>query len=78
MMIDGRASVQFTAGRGFRFRVTAVDPKPTYQGWVWLGGYQLAPDGEARERREIFVQRAGLRFAPPHTDTADQSSNTTT
>ncbi|MDG4762976.1 hypothetical protein O7632_02445 [Solwaraspora sp. WMMD406] len=64
LIIDGRASVQFAAGRGFRFRVTTVDQKQTYRGWVWLGGYQLTPDGEARERREIFVQRSGLRFAP--------------
>ncbi|WFE25735.1 hypothetical protein O7623_20475 [Solwaraspora sp. WMMD791] len=64
MIIDGRASVQFAAGRGFRFRVTAVDKGWTYQGWVWLAGYVLGPDGGARERRDIFVQRAGLRFAP--------------
>ncbi|WP_326550340.1 hypothetical protein [Micromonospora sp. NBC_01813] len=44
--------------------MATVDPRPTYQGWVWLTGYLLAPDGEARERREIFVQRAGLRWAP--------------
>jgi hypothetical protein len=64
LIIDGRASVQFAAGRGFRFRVTAVNQGWTYQGWVWLAGYVLAPDGEARARREIFVQRAGLRWAP--------------
>ncbi|MFY1634574.1 hypothetical protein ACN27F_15070 [Solwaraspora sp. WMMB335] len=64
LIIDGRASVQFAAGRGFRFRVTTVDKKLTYQGWVWLAGYVLAPDGEARDRREIFVQRDGLRWAP--------------
>ncbi|MFY1635301.1 hypothetical protein ACN27F_18840 [Solwaraspora sp. WMMB335] len=64
LIIDGQASVQFAAGRGFRFRVTAVDKRQTYRGWLWLGGYVLAPDGEARERREIFVQRAGLHFAP--------------
>ncbi|MDG4768354.1 hypothetical protein O7632_30315 [Solwaraspora sp. WMMD406] len=62
LIIDRRASVQFAAGRGFVFRVTTVDPKPTYHGWLWLTGYVLAPDGEARERREIFVQRAGLRW----------------
>ncbi|ROO63312.1 hypothetical protein EDC02_5334 [Micromonospora sp. Llam0] len=64
LIVDGRASVQFAAGRGFRFRVTTVDTKLTYEGWVWLAGYVLAPDGEARERREIFVQRDGLRWAP--------------
>ncbi|WP_326551411.1 hypothetical protein [Micromonospora sp. NBC_01813] len=43
--------------------MTTVDQGWTYQGWVWLAGYVLGPDGQARERREIFVQRAGLRWA---------------
>lgn len=76
LIIDGRASVQFAAGRGFRFRVTTVDQRWTYQGWVWLAGYVLGPDGDAVERRDIFVQRAGLRWAPA--PARRRTGNTTT
>lgn len=61
LLIDGRASVQFTGDRRLRFRVLSVDPKPTYHGWVWLSGYVLDDHGEAVERRDVFVQVAGLR-----------------
>jgi hypothetical protein len=55
------ASVQF-AGQGFDFRVTFVDPAPTYAGWLWLTGY-VVKNGRAVEHRSIFVQIAGLRPA---------------
>ncbi|WP_123602797.1 hypothetical protein [Micromonospora sp. Llam0] len=61
LLIGAAASVQFAGDRGFRFRVVAVDKRWTYAGWVWLGGYVLDRDGAAVERREIFVQRDGLR-----------------
>lgn len=54
------ASVQFAA-RPIYFRVIRVHDWPTYQGWVWLDGYQLNSLGEAVERRMIFVQINGLR-----------------
>ncbi len=55
------ASVQF----GFRpilFRVIKVKVKPgdTYDGWVWLDGYELNEQGNAVERRSVFVRLAGL------------------
>ncbi|NUR74464.1 MAG: hypothetical protein HOU81_26945, partial [Hamadaea sp.] len=34
---------------------------PTYDGWLWLDGYQLNAAGDAVERRSIFVQGNGLR-----------------
>ena len=77
LIIDARASVQFKSGDGFRFRVTTVDQGWTYQGWVWLTGYVLGPDGGARERREIFVQRAGLRWAPTRRRRRPDGDNTT-
>jgi hypothetical protein len=40
--------------------VISVCPKPTYRGWAWLTGYQLDDRGNAVEKREIFVQLAGL------------------
>ena len=61
LRIDGQASPQFGGDRTLTFRVTVVDPRPTYTGWVWLTGYVLDASGEAVQRREIFVQLAGLR-----------------
>ncbi|RQX02688.1 hypothetical protein DLJ59_14660 [Micromonospora inaquosa] len=61
LQIGGAASVQFAGDRGFRFKVIQACPKPTYWGWLWLTGYVLDGKGQATERREIFVQREGLR-----------------
>ncbi|GIG90923.1 hypothetical protein Pen02_58590 [Plantactinospora endophytica] len=60
--MTGRASVQFAGTRALMLRVLAVDPKPTYYGWAWITGYVLDHLGEAVERREIFVQPAGLQL----------------
>jgi hypothetical protein len=46
------------------FRVIRVHDWPTYDGWMWLDGYQLNSAGDAVERRSIFVQQAGLRMMP--------------
>jgi hypothetical protein len=54
------ASVQF-APRPINFRVIRVVPRPTYDGWIWLDGYELGPSGDAVERREIWVKVGGLR-----------------
>jgi hypothetical protein len=62
--VDGRASVQFAGRRALILRVTRVSEKPTYYGWCWLAGYVLDPQGEAVEKREIFVQPAGLVVVP--------------
>ena len=53
------ASDQFAAP--MLFRVIRVHDWPTYDGWVWLDGYELNSTGDAVERRSIFVQAAGLR-----------------
>ncbi len=53
------ASVQFTAP--MLFRVIRVHDWPTYEGWIWLDGYELNSAGDAVERRSIFVQVSGLR-----------------
>lgn len=59
LYITRAASVQF--GEPILFRVIRVHDWPTYDGWVWLDGYQLSPAGDAVERPSIFVQIAGLR-----------------
>ncbi|MEV6970172.1 hypothetical protein AB0M47_34190 [Hamadaea sp. NPDC051192] len=53
------ASVQFATA--IFFRVIRVHDWPTYDGWLWLDGYQLNAAGDAVERRSIFVQGNGLR-----------------
>jgi hypothetical protein len=53
------ASVQFAAP--MLFRVIRVHDWPTYEGWVWLDGYELNAAFDAVERRSIFVQVHGLR-----------------
>jgi hypothetical protein len=55
------ASVQFDGARAILFRVIRVHDWPTYDGWVWLDGYQLNAVGDAVERRTVFVQIDGLR-----------------
>ena len=53
------ASVQFL--RPIKFRVIRVLDWPTYDGWLWLDGYELNTAGDAVTRRSIFVQRGGLQ-----------------
>ncbi|MEU8211585.1 hypothetical protein AB0B85_20590 [Micromonospora sp. NPDC049044] len=60
LVIDGRASVQFSGDRSLTFRVVSVSDQPTYHGWVWLTGYVINRRGNATTKREIFVQLAGL------------------
>ena len=64
LFVGAAASVQFSDGRGFAFRVIAVDDRVTYDGWIWLDGYQLDASGEAIDRRRIFVRLGGLRTTP--------------
>ncbi|BCL15174.1 hypothetical protein GCM10017556_29130 [Micromonospora sagamiensis] len=57
------ASVQFH--RPIMFRLIRVkDDWTTFDGWVWLDGYQLDTKGNAVARRSVFVQWAGLRVVP--------------
>jgi hypothetical protein len=60
--ITREASVQFL--KPMMFRVIRVHDWPTYDGWMWLDGYQLNSAGDAVERRSIFVQQAGLKMMP--------------
>ncbi len=57
--VTREASVQFADP--MLFRVIRVHDWPTYDGWVWLDGYELNGSGEAVERRSIFVKISGLR-----------------
>jgi hypothetical protein len=59
LQVTRAASVQFAVP--MLFRVIRVHDWPTYDGWLWLDGYELDPSGDAVERRSIFVQLSGLR-----------------
>jgi hypothetical protein len=59
--IGRAASVQFALDP-FLFRVVRLPPYTTYEGWLWLSGYQLNSEGDAIEMRDIFVKAAGVRF----------------
>jgi hypothetical protein len=59
--IGRECSVQFAGTRALRLRLVSVDDKPTYPGWVWLTGYVLDARGDATAKREVYVQRAGIR-----------------
>jgi hypothetical protein len=61
LRVTRAASVQFS--EPLLFRVIRVHDWPTYDGWVWLDGYQLNTAGDAVERRSIFVQVKGLQAA---------------
>lgn len=59
LQVTRAASVQFV--KPLLFRVIRVHDWPTYDGWVWLDGYELNAAGDAVDRRSIFVQKSGLR-----------------
>jgi hypothetical protein len=61
LFVGSEASVQFAGGSAITVRVIRVDRRPTYVGWAWLEVYVLDIHGDAVERRQIFVQTAGLR-----------------
>jgi hypothetical protein len=61
LRVTRAASVQFI--EPLLFRVIRVHDWPTYDGWVWLDGYELNASGDAVERRSIFVQVDGLQTA---------------
>ncbi|MGW0216507.1 hypothetical protein ACWDXH_19165 [Micromonospora chokoriensis] len=46
-------------------RVIRVLDWPTYDGWLWLDGYELAAKGDAVARRSLFVMSAGLVWPDP-------------
>ncbi|MET7672347.1 hypothetical protein [Micromonospora luteifusca] len=65
LLIGEACSVQFAGDRALRLRLVSVDPRPTYYGWLWLAGYVLNNKGLAVDKREVYVQQAGLRVLPP-------------
>ncbi|MFI6758263.1 hypothetical protein ACIBF5_03840 [Micromonospora sp. NPDC050417] len=59
LQVTRAASVQFA--QPILFRVIRAHDWPTYDGWIWLDGYELNAAMDAVARRSIFVQLDGLR-----------------
>lgn len=72
LQVTRDASVQFADP--ILFRVIRVHDWPTYDGWVWLDGYELNGSGEAVERRSIFVKISGLRTVGSAPDIRQRNS----
>ncbi|HEX8346251.1 MAG TPA: hypothetical protein VF657_16150 [Actinoplanes sp.] len=65
LKLTAQASVQFIGSGALTMRVISIDSRTTYVGWAWLTGYVLDTHGNAVERREVFVQEAGLIWVDP-------------
>lgn len=60
LRVTRKANVQFL--HPILFRVIRIHDWPTYDGWMWIDGYQLNAAGDATLRRSIWVQPAGLEY----------------
>ncbi|MDG4783404.1 hypothetical protein O7614_27500 [Micromonospora sp. WMMD961] len=60
VLIGSACSVQFSRDRALRIRLVSIGDVDSYHGWVWLTGYVLDAKGAATDRREVYVQRAGI------------------
>ncbi|MEW2145519.1 hypothetical protein AB0869_22160 [Micromonospora vinacea] len=60
VLIGSACSVQFSGERALRLRLVSVGGVDPYDGWVWLTGYVLDAKGTATDKREVYVQRAGI------------------
>ncbi len=55
------ASPQFV--RPILFRLIKIRTElHTYNGWMWIDGYQLDKKGDAAARRELYVLQTGVRL----------------
>lgn len=73
--LERAASVQFAGNRATDFRIIREQEWSTYDGWVWLDGYQLNQAGNAVERRSVFVMRAGVTVVDASPAQSGRSSN---
>ncbi|MET7376458.1 hypothetical protein [Micromonospora arida] len=60
VLIGSACSVQFSGERALRLRLASVGTVDPYDGWLWLTGYVLDAKGRATDKREVYVQRAGI------------------
>ncbi|WP_328426847.1 hypothetical protein OG470_36870 [Micromonospora sp. NBC_00389] len=60
LLLTRAASPQFF--RPITVRVIRVLDWITYDGWLWIDAYQLAPDGTALARRSLFFMPEGAHW----------------
>ncbi|TNH27277.1 hypothetical protein FHG89_18330 [Micromonospora orduensis] len=64
VFIGPACSVQFTGDRALLMRLVSLGEVDPYNGWTWVTGYVLDARGMAKEKRELYIVKAGLRVAP--------------
>ncbi|WP_433127858.1 hypothetical protein ACQPWW_33900 [Micromonospora sp. CA-240977] len=65
VLLTTDASVQFLRPICVRI-IRELPERITYDGWVWIEGYELNAAGDARARRELYVRREGVRLVRSH------------
>jgi len=65
VLLGRAASVQF-AHAPIRLRVTRIHDWTTYEGWLWIDGYELDDAGDAVDQRTLFIQPDGVTVLVPH------------
>jgi hypothetical protein len=50
----------------FPFRIISVNRRTSCEGWIYLDGYRLNRQGDAVERRTLFVMAAGVPVIQAH------------
>ncbi|PMR57924.1 hypothetical protein C1A38_27395 [Verrucosispora sp. ts21] len=63
-MLTHEASPQFVKPITVRV-IRELADRCTYYDWAWIQVYVLNRNGDATERRELFVRPVGLRPVPP-------------
>ncbi|PZF83393.1 hypothetical protein C1I93_30080 [Micromonospora endophytica] len=63
-LLTREASPQFAKPITVRV-IRELTDRHTYYDWTWIQVYQLDRNGDAIDRRELFVRPAGLRLVPP-------------
>lgn len=60
-------------------RVDLPETRRTYDGWAWIDVYQLNTEGQAVEKRSLFVQPARMReYTPAPAPTIPHQTRRTT
>ncbi len=61
--LDRRPFPQFVYP--IKFRVIRILDRPTYDGWLWLEGYELDASGDALRKRQLFVKTEAVQPQNP-------------
>ncbi|MEU6021419.1 hypothetical protein [Micromonospora sp. NPDC047134] len=63
-LLTREASPQFAGPITVRV-IRELTDRNSYHGWAWIQVYVLDRNGDAVQRRELFVRPIGLRRVPP-------------